>query len=228
MIAPLPEPAPPPVDVEPFFSGGDWVTLGVGLVAAVLAFLTWRASARSARAAEASAEAAKRAAKAGEDAAAEQRRANDLTEAKARQEDTQRAEARAAAEEAARRAARKIVVQYGLNAGLDVVITNNSDWTVHNLRLVDVIVDGRPGWTWRRNPAIFGGPQIHAARLDPRAEHPIPIVFEDERGKRQGPTSDLGYGALVRFTDRHDTRWEIGDDAGPRRVPADDSDLATS
>jgi hypothetical protein len=50
---------------QPFFTGGDWITLAVGLVAAMIAILAWRAALPSAVAAE--------------NAVAEQRTANALT-----------------------------------------------------------------------------------------------------------------------------------------------------
>ena len=55
-IATTRQPAPPPVDHHPTLSSTDVVTLLVGAVAAVIAFLSWRAARRAAIAGESSAE----------------------------------------------------------------------------------------------------------------------------------------------------------------------------
>jgi hypothetical protein len=82
-VAPVPPPAPvaPPSNLEPpqpLLDAGDWITLTVGIAAAVLALFTLFATRRSASAAELSANAAvdaadasKRSAKASEDMAEE-------------------------------------------------------------------------------------------------------------------------------------------------------------
>ncbi|MDN5854029.1 MAG: hypothetical protein L0K86_14515 [Actinomycetia bacterium] len=232
-------PAPAPAS-DSSFDTGDWLALGVGIVsvvAAVIAFLAYRAAAKSAREAERSADAAVRSANATEDAVEEQRKANALALERDCREQEERAAARGEAERAhrERRAAveqdaldqaRRVTVQYFANAGVDVVILNGQRRQITDVLLVDVKLTDHPTWTWKRNPTIFGGPGIRSARLLPGKEHGIPVVFYDEGGGRQNSIGACP-GSLVRFTDDDGTRWEVG--AGDiRKVPADDSDLPPS
>jgi flagellar biosynthesis/type III secretory pathway M-ring protein FliF/YscJ len=110
-----------PPSTEQFFDTGDWITLGVGILAALIAYLSWRASVRSARAAERSAEAT-------EDAVEEQRKANALATERDRREQQAQEETRRqteleersrldAAEKLTLDHARRITVQYFVNAG---------------------------------------------------------------------------------------------------------------
>lgn len=146
-----------------------------------------------------------------------------------RQEDQAQATASAVAAEAeryksARAAAAQINVQYGLNAGIDVVITNDSPRTIRDLRLVE-LSGAHPGWRWTTNRNIFMGNSPSEPRLAAGAQKKVACVFHDEQGVMQR-TDGERYDSLVRFTDAEGQRWEIGDGAGPRQVPAgDDTDL---
>jgi hypothetical protein len=204
---------------EPFLDGGDWVAVGALVVAIGAAWF------------------ARRAAKANEDMVAEQRTANRLhaeelaLTQRHRQEDRDaETAATAAAAEAwaaeARAQAARVQVRYSPNAGIDVIVRNNSRRAVHDVRLVKVISTAHPTWTWSRNPGVFGGRREHKP-LASQEERVVPVVFTDENGQQQRVAGER-YGSLVRFTDEDGTRWEIGDDSGPREVPGDDSDLTVS
>lgn len=200
----------PTTNGAPRLDGGDWISIVAVFVSIVaLAY-------------------ARRATTANEAMAVEARAANALVR-QHRQEDQNREAATAAAtttarNEQARVAATQITVQYRLNAGIDVIISNDSSRTVRDVRLVQLVGE-HPGWRWATNPNIFMGNSPTHARLAVGDHEDIACVFYDEQNVLQRDNGK-GVGSLVRFTDADGQRWEIGDDAGPRQVASDDSDLA--
>jgi hypothetical protein len=166
--------------------------------------------------------AAERSATAAENAVAEQQRANSLTAEQHRREDAERAVAQAAAETNALAEARRINVLYSGNSGVDVLIDNDSGGSVVHVRLVDLTGDP-PTWRWTLNHMIPGNTDL-LRQIAPGAQGKIQALFHDENGRLQRMLQPP-YRSRVRFTDAAGRRWEITEDAEPRRVPDDESDL---
>jgi hypothetical protein len=101
-------------------------------------------------------------------------------------------------EASARKAAGQVSVEYGLNAGMDVVITNDSGATIHKVRLVD-LSGAHPTWKWRPNPAIPIGNRPTAGRLAPGERHTVATAFFDEDDMMHRDDGQR-YGSLVRAT----------------------------
>lgn len=214
---------------QPLFSPGDWITLVVGVAAAIIAVVTWRTSVRAANASETSstasgvsAAAAERSANAAEGSLAEQRRSNDMLAAQHQLELAERAEARSVAQADALFAAGQVTVQYAPNSGIDVVIRNDSAQTIFQVRMIDFT--GGLSWRWELNSARMGN-TTSAQQLRSGAEHVVHLVFRDDHGALQR-IIEQPFNSVVRFTDRDQRRWEIRDLEQPRQVAVDDSDLA--
>ncbi|ALL79332.1 hypothetical protein AD006_28960 (plasmid) [Pseudonocardia sp. EC080610-09] len=198
------------------FDGGDWITLGIGLLAAALATLTWIASRRSATAA---AESAAEAAKANEEA----RTANKIAAEQLALGKERAAQEQAEAAERAADQARLIQMDVANFGGIQVRILNHSTLAITHVRLTSVVGTAHPDWTWRLNRAVMGNRLVRPS-VAPGKNAKFFLDFADPAGGEHHSAGEE-YEITYRFTDAQGVRWQRTGSGSPQQVDRDDTDL---